>query len=526
MASVASETAPMIVGYREVIGTGREIASVDPSTGERLLPIFRMADAAQVADAAALAERAFEEYRHEPVARRADFLDEIAERLEADRAALVEVARAETGLGEPWLHAELTRTTGQLQLFARVLREGEESDVRIDRARPERTPLPRPDLRLRWVPVGPVVVFGSSNFPFAFSNAGGDVASALAAGCTVIVKAHGAHLGTAAATARAVQAAAQALGLADGVYSSVVGAGSEAGAALAADPHIAAVAFTGSRAAGTSLVRVAASRPEPIPVFAEMSSVNPVVVLPSAAGAALAEGFVGSLTMRAGQLCTNPGLVFVPEGADGDAFVGRAAELIAESSGETMLTAGIRESFESEAQRTERAEGVRVEARGTAGNGENAPGSVLFSVSAEGFLREPELQDEMFGAAALVVRYAGVDELLRLLGALRGQLTASVQGDVAAEPQAGRILGVLERKAGRLIVNGWPTGVEVAHAMVHGGPHPATSAPQTTSVGTLALRRFLRPVSYQGVPDALLPDELRESNPLGLVRLVEGRMER
>ena len=515
------------IGGVEVPGRAGTLRAVDARTGVSLEPAFTLVGPAEVERATRLAEEVFDAYRATSPEQRAALLESIARHLEADGERIVERAAAESGLPVTRLTGELGRTTGQLRLFAVVVRAGDHLEARIDPAQPERTPLPRSDIRQRQVALGPVVVFGASNFPLAFSTAGGDTASALAAGCPVIVKAHNAHPGTTALVAAAVNRAVAEAGLPGGVFSVLYGAGTEVGQALVADPRVKAVGFTGSRAGGLALMRTAAARPEPIPVYAEMSSTNPVFVLPaSLAGDAsgLAAAYVSSLTLGSGQFCTNPGIVFVPSGPDGDPFVKAAADAVAAAQGQTMLTDGIAEAYAVGTSALRVTAGVSVVAQGTAGAGRNAPAPVLASTTAEVFDRTPALQDEVFGAVSLVVRYDDIAQAVAAAERLEGQLTATVQFAEGDEDDARALLPVLERKVGRIIFNGWPTGVEVGHAMVHGGPFPATSDPRTTSVGSLAIYRFQRPVSYQDVPVSLLPEALRDHNPWGLTRRVDGTL--
>ncbi len=475
------------------------------------------------------AEQAFPAYRSTSPQQRADFLATVAEEIEADGAEIIKQAVAESGLPEGRITGELGRTTGQIRMFADVVRRGDHLGVRIDPRQPDRQPLPRADIRQRQVPLGPVAVFGASNFPLAFSTAGGDTASALAAGCPVVVKGHPAHPETGALVARAVSRAVAASDLPPGVFSFVLGEGNETGQALVRDPRIKAVGFTGSRQGGLALVAAAAAREVPIPVYAEMSSINPVVVLPGALGEdledldELASAYVGSLTLGSGQFCTNPGLLFLPTGAQGDAFLEAAAAAVRASVGQTMLTTGIAAAFASGSDRLAASAGTKVLAEGTPGDGPVAPAPRLVEADAES-LDAPGsvVVQEVFGASGVVVRYASVDEIVVHLTALEGQLTATVHCTDADTENARTLLPVLEEKAGRVLFNGWPTGVEVGHAMVHGGPHPATSDSRTTSVGSLAIERFQRPVCYQDVPDGLLPEPVQDANPWGLLRRVDG----
>ena len=490
----------------------------------------KAATAADVEAATSAAADAFADYRATTPDERADFLEAVAAEIEADKDAIIAAAVEESGLPEGRITGEVGRTTGQLRLFAGVVRQGDHLGVRLDPALPERAPLPRPDLRQRMVPLGPVAVFGASNFPLAFSTAGGDTASALAAGCPVVVKGHPAHPVTGTLVAAAVTRAVAAAGLPAGVFSYLLAEGFELGQALVRDPRIAAVGFTGSRGGGLALVRAAAERPVPIPVYAEMSSINPVVVLPGALDAgqgadveALAQGYVASLTLGAGQFCTNPGLLFLPTGEDGDRFLRAAGAAVAEATGARMLTPGIASAYAEGVARIQATDGVRVVATGRPGDDELAPAPMVAEAPAPLL---GEVAEEVFGAAGVVIRFDEVDDLLASLASLEGQLTATVHATEQDNPTTARLLPTLERLAGRILFNGWPTGVEVGHAMVHGGPFPATSDGRSTSVGTLAIERFQRPVCYQDVPAALLPPALRDDNPWGLTRRVDGTLER
>lgn len=521
-------TGKMLIGGAAVPGTRDALHAIDPATGQHLQPAYPGASRQQVEQACTLAWAAFDPYRDTTPAARAAFLDAIADAIEALGEALIERAMAETGLPQARLQGERGRTCQQLRTFARTLRAGEWLDVRIDRAQPQRQPLPKPDLRQRQVPLGPVAVFGASNFPLAFSVAGGDTASALAAGCPVVVKAHGAHPGTSELVGQAVARAVERCGMPEGVFSLLFGSGREVGLGLVTDPRIKAVGFTGSRSGGLALCQASQARPEPIPVYAEMSSINPVLLFPAALqarGEALAQGFIASLTLGAGQFCTNPGLLIAPRGAALDAFLVHAAEQLRPCKAQVMLTPGIHQAYAAGVATLARHPQVRRVASGEPGEGPNRCQAQLFVTDAEAFLTDPQLHGEVFGAAALVVQCEGAEQVSRILDALEGQLTATLHLDDADLDAAHALLPTLERKAGRVLVNGWPTGVEVCDAMVHGGPFPATSDARSTSVGTAAIQRFLRPVCYQGFPDALLPAALREANPLGLRRLLDGERE-
>lgn len=521
-------TGEMLIGQQAVKGSRDPIQAINPATGETLDPAYPGGTQAEVERACELAWAAFDSYRETSLEDRAKFLETVADEIEAIGDTLIERAVAESGLPQGRIQGERGRTCGQLRLFARVVRDGEWLDVRVDPALPDRQPLPRTDLRQRQIALGPVVVFGASNFPLAFSVAGGDTASALAAGCPVIVKAHSAHPGTSELVGRAIQAAVKKCGLPEGVFSLMFGSGREVGQALVTDPRIKAAGFTGSRSGGLALWKAAQSRPEPIPFYAEMSSINPVFPLPAALkarGEAMGEAFVGSLNMGAGQFCTNPGLVIAVKGPELDAFVAAAGEAVKSSAAQTMLTPGIFEAYESGVKGLAESGKAREVARGQKGEGPNQCQTGLFVTSAQDFLGDEALQAEVFGSTSLVVECADAAELKQVAERLEGQLTATLQMDDADIDAARELLPTLERKAGRILVNGWPTGVEVCDAMVHGGPFPATSDSRTTSVGTAAIHRFLRPVCYQDLPDALLPDALKHDNPLELRRLVDGKRE-
>lgn len=518
-------TGDMLLGSQAVRGAAGELKAFDPARGVALEPAFGGASATQVHQACALAAAAFDTYRETAPEMRARFLEAIAARIEMLGDALIVRAMAETALPRARLEGERGRTIGQLRLFAGVLRAGHWHGATIDSALPERVPLPRPDLRRRNIAIGPVVVFGASNFPLAFSVAGGDTASALAAGCPVVVKGHPAHPGVSELVGRAVQAAAAQCDLPEGVFSLVQGGAHGVGEALVDHPAIRAVGFTGSRAGGLALMRRAAARPEPIPVYAEMSSINPMYLLPGALqerSAALGEGFVESLTQGVGQFCTNPGLLIALDGPDLAGFVAVTQRALSAKLAGTMLSVGIHAAYGAGTQRLAALAGVEVLARGQAGDGACAAQATLFATTAQRFLEEPRLQDEIFGPASLLVRCRTFAEVLQVSERLDGQLTATLQMTESDTELARRLLPLLERNAGRILVNGFPTGVEVCHAMVHGGPFPATSDSRTTSVGSAAIERFLRPVCYQNLPDALLPAPVVRGNPLGLWRMIDG----
>jgi 2,5-dioxopentanoate dehydrogenase len=514
---------------REAVASDQTFTAVDPAEGAALQPAFAVSTPAHVERACALAAEAFDSFRETDPDTRARFLEAVADGIEALGDELVLRAMQESGLPRPRLEGERGRTTGQLRLFATTLRQGRWAGVTLDTPLPDRKPLPRPDLRQRRIAVGPVAVFGASNFPLAFSTAGGDTASAWAAGCPVVVKGHPAHPGTSALVGKAIRDAVAACGLHEGVFSLLQGPSNELGAALVSNPHIRAVGFTGSRGGGLALMALAAARPEPIPVYAEMSSINPVVLFPAALaarGEALAKGYIGSLTLGSGQFCTNPGVVLALAGPELDRFVTAAAAALAEAPAQVMLTGGIHQAYNKGVDALSGHDAVELVGRGVEGSGCTRGVAALFTTDASSFLADRALGHEVFGAASILVRCRSTEEIAAVIESMEGQLTATLQIDPADEAEAAKLVPLLERKAGRILANGWPTGVEVSTAMVHGGPFPATSDSRTTSVGTAAIERFLRPVCYQDLPDALLPAALKAANPLGLPRTIDGTPER
>ena len=431
---------------------------------------------------------------------------------------------AECALPEPRCRGEKGRTVGQLRMFADLVAEGSWVDARIDLAQPDRAPIPKVDLRSMQRAVGPVAVFCASNFPLAFSVAGGDTASALAAGCPVIVRAHAAHPGVAELVGGAVQAAVAKCGLPEGVFSLIFDDGISLGTALVKHAGVRAVGFTGSRAGGRALMDAAAAREVPIPVYAEMSAINPIFVLPGALaerGAQIAEGLVGSVSLGVGQFCTSPGLVFtVGEGQQ--EFASAVAEGLGAVAPATMLHEGIAKNFAAGVAEMKSQNGV-VQLTEVAAEGCQA-GATVFQTSLAEFLTNEKLSEEVFGPSTLLVDCPSEDHLLAAARSLEGQLTASVHGTEADLETAAPLLSILSRRVGRLIVNGFPTGVEVCPAMVHGGPYPATSDGSSSSVGTRAIGRFTRSVSWQSMPENLLPVELQSRNPLDIYRLVDGEL--
>lgn len=509
----------MWIAGEDVEGGGELFTARNAATGKKLEPAFREASGEQVEAAIASASLCSTAFAATDPARRASLLDAIADSIAATGEELIDTAMAETGLPRPRLEGERARTVGQFRMFAESLREGEFLRVRLDAARPDRLPAPKPDLRLQMLALGPVTVFGASNFPLAFSVGGGDTASALAAGCPVIVKGHPAHPGTSEIMARAVGQGIAAAKFEAGIFSMLQSAGPEIGMALVSDPRIKAVGFTGSAAAGKALVTAASARREPIPVYAEMSSINPVLLLPSrlSAGAEeIAEGFVASLTLGSGQFCTNPGLVLVINNSDCDRFCSAAAKAVQARDPSVMLTSGIGAAYATAVEGVAARNGVELLSEGC--SAPNRATARLMRVGAARFMSDRILHTEMFGPAALVVSCADIEEMRAVLETLEGQLTIAMHFDEGDHTHVAELLPVAQRRAGRILANGFGTGVEVSPAMVHGGPWPASSDSRTTSVGTLAIERFLRPVCLQDFPEALLPPALRDTNPWNLPR--------
>lgn len=519
-----SITGQLLIGQLSHQGKNGQIYGLNAATGERLEPAFGGATLEDLEHACRLAEEAFDAYRETSLEDRAAFLEAIGKNILELGDELVERCMTETGLPRGRIEGERGRTVGQLSLFASVLRDGSFLDARIDPPIPDRKPLPRVDLRLRNIAIGPVAVFGASNFPLAFSVAGGDTASALAAGCPVIVKAHSAHPGTAELVGKAIQRAVKECGLPQGVFSMLFDSGRNVGQGLVADSRIKAVGFTGSRSGGVALMNIAAAREEPIPVYAEMSSINPVVLLPQALNKRAEEigkSFVASLTLGAGQFCTNPGLIIAIDSEQLRKFEASAVAALESATAATMLTPGIHKSYCTGVAKLEANNAVQLLGKGQPGEPLQGQ-AALFATTAERFLNKHELREEVFGSCSLIVRCANEEEQMQVLKSLEGQLTIAVHAEGEDRTLLRKLLPTLERKAGRILINGFGTGVEVGHAMVHGGPFPATSDTRTTSVGSLAINRFLRPVSYQDFPEETLPQALQKANPLYIPQRVNG----
>ena len=516
-----------ILGQGRAKAAGKANAAINPATGTAIGPEYLWATTCDIDKAAQLAAKAFTEFSRWPGRKRQSLLNRIATLLEANATIIVERANQETALPMARLQGELARTCFQIRLYGEAAASGLIVGARIDHADPSRKPLPKPDLRSMMVPLGPVVVFSASNFPLAFSVAGGDTASAFAAGCPVIVKPHHGHLGTSEIVGLLIQQAARECGAPEGLFSMLYGDGRDIGIALVEHPLVKAVGFTGSRKGGRALMDAAAARPEPIPVYAEMGSINPVFVLSGAldqSAEEIATGLHGSVTLGVGQFCTSPGLVFVESCAAATTFLSKLKSLMESSPAGTMLTSGLCSAYCAGVEKMSKADGVKCLAspESDTGAGKAQAGAALFNTTAETFLGERSLMEEVFGPSTIIVECSSPAQMLAAAGQLEGQLTATIHS-TPAELEANReLIHALSTKVGRLVFNGFPTGVEVAHAMTHGGPYPATSDGRTTSVGTRAIERFLRPVTYQDFPDSVLPPELQEANPMRIVRLSDG----
>ena len=512
-----------LIGFSRGEQGGSSFHAVNPANGESLPVEYVGCSENEVSRACDLAHSAQLVMASLSGSKKAIFLKAVAERIDSSVEQLVEMMTQETGLPEARVRAETGRTSGQLRMFANLLEDASWVDARIDRALPERTPVPKPDLRAMLRPVGPVAVFCASNFPLAFSVAGGDTASALAAGCPVVVKAHHAHPGTALIIGKLITETVCEQGLPEGTFSLLFGDGRTVGQSLVKNPFLKAVGFTGSRSGGRALFDLASARSEPIPVFAEMSSVNPIFLLPELDEVKMKEtasGLFVSATMGVGQFCTNPGIVFYPDNDAGAIFRNLFVEKMNSYESGVMLHMGIADSFLTGVKRVSDLEGVEklLEKKSVSATGGCTVGPSVIHTDVKYFLSKPELADEVFGPSTMLVSYSTPDELLEVSNALDGQLTTSLFGTELSLQKNTDLLNILETKAGRILFNQFPTGVEVCPSIVHGGPYPATSDGRSSSVGTSAILRFSRPVCYQGFPQELLPDELKDSNPLGIRR--------
>lgn len=525
-----------MTGYNLVAGeyiTATEDAfwGIDPSNGEQLDGAIYAANEQLADQAMVAANEAFKVYKTVPGRQKAVFLRTIADELASAKEVLTNRAVKESGLPAGRINGEIDRTAGQLKMFASLVEEGSWVEAVIDNANPARQPLPKPDIRKMLVPMGPVVVFGASNFPLAFSVAGGDTASALAAGCPAVVKAHPAHPGTSALVAEIIHQAAAQCNLPKGTFSILYDTGYAVGAALVKHKYTKAVAFTGSFKGGMALVHLAQQRPDPIPVFAEMGSINPVIVLPGIVakqGAQLAQRLAASITLGAGQFCTNPGLILGINSPDFQIFVDALGAAIESSAKATMLTSGIWQNYATRSEELLQDDVVKLIGRSQAEENKliNQAIPTVAKITAKEFLKDDKYREEIFGPWSLVVVAEDEEELQALVAVIGGQLTATVMAQDNELAEYTSIIQTLQEKAGRLIFNGVPTGVEVTAAMQHGGPFPATNDSRFTSVGTGAIKRFVRPLAWQDWPDSLLPDELKNENPLNIYRLVDGNWTR
>lgn len=520
-------TGKQLIGGEWVPGAAGTFCGVDPRNGSDLQPAISIASSEQVDETVRMAEAAARIFRRTSPHERAEFLRSCAGQIMALGDALLERIMAETGYPKGRAEGERGRTCGQLNMFADYIEAGDYLDARIDTAQPQRQPAPRPDLRLINQPIGPVVVFGASNFPLAFSAGGGDTASALAAGCPVIVKGHPSHPGTGELIAQALAAAVELAGLPKGTFSYLIDNEHAVGSQLVQAPAVKAVGFTGSLTGGTALIALANARPEPIPVFAEMGSSNPVFLLPHALAqnpGDIAQGFVSSFTLGSGQFCVKPGLVIAVDGAPLQQFISAVKTLVQATPPAVMLNSGICNTFHKTLDQRRDTSGLEVVANGEFPEGRDgflAP-VTLYGTTADRVLENPHLLEETFGPASIVIKCRDQADVLKIARQLPGQLTATVHCTPEELGDYDELMDHLTESVGRMVVNGFPTGVEVCHAMMHGGPFPASSDARFTSVGTNAIRRFVRPVCYQNYPAAVLPPALQDENKLGITRLVNG----
>ncbi|AOW21846.1 aldehyde dehydrogenase (NADP(+)) [Urechidicola croceus] len=511
-------------------GRGTEtFMAVNPSNGSKLTATFQEATKKDINEAISKANEAFEIYSQKSGNEKAVFLETIADEILQLGDVLIERCCSETGLPAGRITGERGRTMNQLKLFASLLRDGSWVDAKIDTAIPDRQPVPKVDIRSMQKPLGVVGIFGASNFPLAFSVAGGDTASALASGCPIIVKAHPSHPGTCELIAIAINRAIEKSGMPNGVFSMLHGTSVDVGMGIVKHPLVKAIGFTGSFKGGKSLFDTANKRKEPIPVYAEMGSINPVFILSNTLKEnqnEIAKGLANSVTLGVGQFCTNPGIVFVNKTKDYSKFIGHLAVNIQEVEANTMLNSGIKNAYESGVNHLKSKNKVTILSQGKE-NAEGYRGSAyLFETTAKNFLRKDYFEEEVFGPSTIAIIADSKSELIESAKKLKGHLTASIFGTDKDLKDNIELIKILEQKVGRLMINNFPTGVEVCHSMVHGGPFPATTDSRTTSVGTGAITRFTRPFCYQNFPQELLPDELKDSNPLNIWRLVDNEFKK
>jgi len=512
------------IGNEQSATGSKTYSTFDPKLNMATEWNFYEATEDEIDAAATKAYNAFQEYKNFSGSKKADFLIAIAEEIEALGDELISTYTKESGLPEGRAKGERGRTMGQLKAFATLLKEGSWVEATIDTAQPEREPFPKLDIRKMLFPIGPIAVFGSSNFPFAFSTAGGDTASALAAGCPVIVKSHPMHAGTGELVSSAILKAADSTGMPDGVFSNLNSSGIEVGQQLVLHPKVKGVGFTGSIKGGTALYKLANERNEPIPVFAEMGSINPVVALPSALsenGTEWAKKYAGSITLGAGQFCTNPGLILGIKNTSLNQFIEVLGTEIEKLEPSCMLHPNIHNNFEKGKQELSTQDGTDVIASYETAVDPNYGQQKVLTVNGSDFLENPKLHQEVFGPFSIVVQCANANELTDILHQLEGQLTGTILGDASEIKTFEEVVDALQSRVGRIIFNGVPTGVEVCPSMLHGGPFPASTDSRFTSVGTSAIKRWVRPVSYQNWPQQSLPDALKNDNPLHIMRIVD-----
>ncbi|WP_299060029.1 aldehyde dehydrogenase (NADP(+)) [uncultured Polaribacter sp.] len=486
---------------------------------------FTEASTEEINEACELAAKAFKKYSRASGTKKAEFLRAIADEIESLGDHLLEVYSLESGLPNGRAAGERGRTLGQLRSFANHLEEGTWVEASIDTAKPDRQPMPKVDLRKMNVALGPVVVFGASNFPLAFSTAGGDAAAALAAGCPIIVKSHPMHAGTGELVASAILEAATKTGMPNGVFSNLNSNGIEVGQQLVKNSFIKAVAFTGSLKGGRALYDLAATREEPIPVFAEMGSINPVIILPKALenrAKVIGETYAGSITLGTGQFCTNPGLILAIKSDGLTEFVTSLSSQILKIDASCMLHPNIADAYEKNKKKALYQNRVQVLAENSNNVKPNFAKQVVATVRGDTFLENPTLHHEIFGPYSLVVQCKSINQLEKIVSKLEGQLTGTVISDENEVDNYITLIHELENRVGRIIFNGVPTGVEVCASMLHGGPYPASTDSRFTAVGVDSIKRFVRPFSYQDWPNNLLPAELQNKNPLGILRNVDG----
>ncbi|MEX2216334.1 MAG: aldehyde dehydrogenase (NADP(+)) [Phycisphaeraceae bacterium] len=524
-------TGKHLIGDTTSSASSTVFEAINPSTGEKLSPPFHEGSAAEADHAMKLADAAFDTLRARSAEDRAALVEGIADQIMALGDALLDRCHAETGLPMGRLTAERGRTVGQAKMFAQVLREGSYVDARIDPALPDRKPMARPDIRRMLMPIGPVVVFGASNFPLAISVAGTDTVCALGAGCPVVVKAHPGHPGTCELLGHAIAAALKQGGFPAGAFSLLQGASTTIGQALVKHPLARAVAFTGSLRGGRALFDAANSRPDPIPVYAELGSANPVFLLPGALasrGDEIAAGFVQSVALGVGQFCTNPGVVLGLRGQAMAKFTAKVAALAADVPPATMLHKGIRDAYDTGTETISKTNGVRLLGQSREGPdpARTHASTIVFHTDGNTWESQKHLHQEVFGPSSIIIEGDTVEQLTRIAENLEGHLTATLHGTPEDLKEYAPLVRILERKVGRIIFNGFPTGVEVCHAMHHGGPYPASLDPHWTSIGMASIGRFVRPVCYQSFPDSALPTELQNANPRGIMRLIDGNLTR